>query len=175
MVLTCPYSRIYIHSPCPDTMVDARCSTTSGWRCWPGFHQSGLIFASHPWQRCRICITTYICYIFEYDKGIFVCITHTLICNSLTKWHTHVLSQPLAIGLCQWHHQCCQDLGRQSLKCWSRACQHLMKTCSCLLQGLPPFFATQGVWTVIQGWCCTVPRVTKAVTGAIKASKLQED
>lgn len=29
-----------------------------------------------------------------------------------------VLSQLLAIGLCQWHHQRCQDLGRQSLKCW---------------------------------------------------------
>lgn len=86
-----------------------------------------------------------------------------------------VLSQLLAIGLCQWHHQRCQDLGRQSLKCWSRSCQHLMKTCSCLLQGLPSFLATQGVWTFIQGWCCTVPRVTKAVTGAIKAGKLQED
>ena len=76
MVLTWPYSRIYIHLPCPDTMVDARCSTTSVWRCWPGFHQSGLIFASHPWHRCRICITTYYLLHFRIWQR-HICLHHT--------------------------------------------------------------------------------------------------
>ena len=125
-------------------------------------------------------------------KGIFVCITcitiilkpsyvPTYVCNlqfvptASCISPSVVLFQLLAIGLCQWHHQCRQDLGRQSLKCWYRSCQHRMNTCGCLLKGVPSFFATPGVWTFIQGWCCTILWVTKAVTGAIKASKLKED
>lgn len=99
-------------------------------------------------QRCRICITTYICYIFEYDKGICVCITLTLICTSSTKWRAHIYVcnlqfVPIYILLHQPFSSSVTTFGNRSLSVapstlsrfgtsvsqmlmQSRSCQHLM-------------------------------------------------